>query len=117
MPKPLSRQALQRQQFRALLHLQQRLLRRFWVKQGSLYRWSTTFSYGFSALLACGLAAGIGFLIAIPGMAGVSDATSSTPDLLLLWIWTFAFGVLGFMWTVSPLLFLMKNHHYLTTFR
>lgn len=109
MPKPLSRQALQRQQFRALLHLQQRLLRRFWVKQGSLYRWSTTFSYGFSALLACGLAAGIGFLIAIPGMAGVSDATSSTPDLLLLWIWTFAFGVLGFMWTVSPLLFLMKN--------
>jgi hypothetical protein len=109
MPKPLSPQALQHQQFRALLHLQQRLLQRFWVKQGSIYRWSTALSYGFSALLACFLAIGIGFLIAIPGMRGVSDAVTPAPESLILWIWTFAFGVLGFMWTVSPLLFLMKN--------
>lgn len=109
MQEPLSPQALQRQQFRALLHLQQRLLQRFWVKQGSLYRWSTGLSYGFSGLLACLLAAGIGFLIAIPGLKGVSDAVAPAPEALILWIWTFAFGVLGFMWTISPLLFLMKN--------
>lgn len=109
MSNPLSQDALQRQQLRALFHLQQHLLQRFWTRQGSLYRWSTVLSYGFSALLACALAAGIGFLIAIPGLSGISDANVPIPEKFLLWLWTFALGVLGFMWTISPLLFLIKN--------
>lgn len=61
--------------------------------------------------MACVLAAGIGFLIAVPGMAMVSQAAVPVPERFLLWLWAFALGILGFMWTVSPLLFLMKNEN------
>lgn len=95
------------QQLNALIRLQQRLMLRIWQQQNSLSRWSALLSHGFSLLLSLCLALGIGFLIALPGMNTLQNA----PDLLLRWIWLLAFSMLGFMWTLSPLLFLMKNEN------
>lgn len=104
---PLNDRQLLPQQLGALLKLQQYLMVRAWQKQHSLSRWSSLLSHGFSAIFSVILAVGVGFLIALPGM----DTLQTAPDLLLRWLWSFAFGILGFMWTLSPLLFLMKNEN------
>ena len=105
---PLPPQHLRARQFRALLNLQQRLMLRFWQGQGQMYRWSTGLSHGFSLLLSLALTFGVGFVIAIPG---IDSLQHNLPPQLVFWLWGFALSVLGFMWTLSPLLFLMKNEN------
>ncbi len=105
--KPLKDHQLRSQQLGALLRLQQYLMVRAWQKQHQLSRWSSLLSHGFSTLFSLLLAVGVGFVIALPGM----ETLQTAPDLLLRWLWIFAFGILGFMWTLSPLLFLMKNEN------
>jgi len=98
--------AITRRQFQAMWQLKLRLLLRFWYQRDSLYRWSMLFSVFFSAVVACGLGVGIGFLVQLPLNPIAKNAL--WPELIQ-YLWTGVFLSISLFWILSPLMFVLKN--------